>query len=152
MEVVNIPQTKTYDLSEEEKVPIIKSWLGRGGLQLIHLQNPRKRYAKQWKGCFPHKVKNSYCITIKPPLPLQYYKLKSICQEWMSRLHIKAMDCNCNEYDRKLKEKFIIDLNDETIIAEISIGITSLKDTVSRFNVGPESRSTKSTEGSVRLY
>ena len=29
---MNILQTITYDLNEEEKVPIIKTWLGREGL------------------------------------------------------------------------------------------------------------------------
>ena len=35
MEVMNILQTKTNELIEGEKVPIIKSWLGRDGWQLI---------------------------------------------------------------------------------------------------------------------
>ena len=35
MEVSNILETKVYELSEEEKVPVIKNWLSIKGLQLI---------------------------------------------------------------------------------------------------------------------
>ena len=35
MEVTNTSETKTYELNEEEKVPIIKKWLGREGMQLM---------------------------------------------------------------------------------------------------------------------
>ena len=35
MEVSNILECKAYALSEEEKVPVIKNWLGWEGLQLI---------------------------------------------------------------------------------------------------------------------
>ena len=32
---MNILQTKTYELTEEEYIPITKKWLGREGLQLM---------------------------------------------------------------------------------------------------------------------
>ena len=35
MEVANILQVKVYDLDDEEKLLIIKNWLGREGLQPI---------------------------------------------------------------------------------------------------------------------
>ena len=35
MELFNILQSNVYELSEEEKVPVIKYWLGQEGLQLI---------------------------------------------------------------------------------------------------------------------
>ena len=49
MEVMNILQIMTYKLDEEKIVPLIKNWLGREELNLIHLQNLRKRHAKQQK-------------------------------------------------------------------------------------------------------
>ena len=33
--VANVFQAKVYDLSDEEKVPITRNWLGREGLQFI---------------------------------------------------------------------------------------------------------------------
>ena len=35
LEVMNILERNTYDLTDEEKVPVIKSWLGREGMWLI---------------------------------------------------------------------------------------------------------------------
>ena len=35
MIVTNIFQTKAYHITDEEKVPVIKNWLGMDGLQLI---------------------------------------------------------------------------------------------------------------------
>ena len=47
MDVKNLLQTKICELTEEEKVPIIKNWLGRGGLQLI--QTFTKYEKEAWK-------------------------------------------------------------------------------------------------------
>ena len=53
MEVANILQAKAYDLNHEEKVPIIKNWLGREGLQFIHtLTNAEKETCKSTTGLF----------------------------------------------------------------------------------------------------
>ena len=35
MDKENVIQTEAYDLSREEKVSVIKNWLGREGLQFI---------------------------------------------------------------------------------------------------------------------
>ena len=43
MEVLNVLETKAYELSEEEIVPVIKNWLGWKDLQLITL-SPKKKY------------------------------------------------------------------------------------------------------------
>ena len=73
----------------------------------------------------------------------------------MGRLQIKATDCKFQEYDRRLKEKFTIGLN-EIIIAKI-IRANSLeryewgKEWPS-FNVGLEGRSRHSIEGCVEQY
>ena len=47
MKVMNIFWTKTYKLTWKEKVPIIKNWLGREGLEIIEtFTNSRK---EAWK-------------------------------------------------------------------------------------------------------
>ena len=37
MEIANVLQAQMYDVNDEEKVPVIKSWLGREGLHFIQL-------------------------------------------------------------------------------------------------------------------
>ena len=53
MEVTNILQTKMYEMTEEEKVLIIKDWLVREGLQLIHtFKNSEKETCKKQRDIF----------------------------------------------------------------------------------------------------
>ena len=76
MEVGNMPQVKAYDLSEQEKVPIIKNWLGKEGRQFIQsLTNIEKEACKSatgliivLKGTF--RPQHNEMI-----LSLQYYKM-----------------------------------------------------------------------------
>ena len=50
MAVTNILGTKTYDLTDDEKVQVIKNWLGREGLQLANiLTNEEKEICKTAK-------------------------------------------------------------------------------------------------------
>ena len=53
MEVTNKLQINTYELTEEEKVPIMKNWLGREGPQLVKtFMNTEKEECKMAKGLF----------------------------------------------------------------------------------------------------
>ena len=36
-EVMNIPEIKAYELTDEEKVPVIRNWFGQKGLQVIKM-------------------------------------------------------------------------------------------------------------------
>ena len=59
MEVINRLQTKTYELTEEEKVPILKNWLGREGLQLIQtFTSSEKDACNTAEGLFSSLSKN----------------------------------------------------------------------------------------------
>ena len=50
MEVMNIFETKAYELTDEEKIPVIKNWLGREGLELTKtLTNEEKEKCKTAK-------------------------------------------------------------------------------------------------------
>ena len=52
MEAANVLQTEVYDISEERKVPILKNWLGREGIQFIQtLTQTEKGHAKAQKDC-----------------------------------------------------------------------------------------------------
>ena len=52
MEVVHILQMKMYHLNDAEKVPIIKNWIGREGLQSIQTPtNTEKDTCKMQHDC-----------------------------------------------------------------------------------------------------
>ena len=47
-----------YKLTEEQKVPITETWLGRGGLQLIRVfMNSEQGTYKTLRGLFLHSVR-----------------------------------------------------------------------------------------------
>ena len=46
----------------------------------------------------------------------------------MDRLRIKAMECKYKVIDRRLKEKFINGINDQTITADIIVALIIIKD------------------------
>ena len=49
MEGTNILDTKVYELTDKEKVQMIKNWLGQGGLQLIKLFTKDKKKNAKWQ-------------------------------------------------------------------------------------------------------
>ena len=95
MEVTNILQMKMYELTEEEKVPIIKNWLGREGLQLI--KTFTNETCKTARGLFSTLSEKFMPWHNQMVLLLQNCKHKGksyeSVQEWMDRLWTKAADC-----------------------------------------------------------
>ena len=98
---------KAYELTDEEKAPVIKTWLGMEGLQFI------KTYTNEEKEkCITAKELFSMLSSKFRPhhnrilLLLYYLKLKrnsyESAEEWMGRLQTKASDCDCSDYDRRL--------------------------------------------------
>ena len=62
MEVTNIEQAKIYQLTDKEKVPIIKKWLGREHLQLMEtFTNAEKETSKTAEGLFVLNQKFEPC-------------------------------------------------------------------------------------------
>ena len=77
MEIMNKLQTKTYELTEEEKVPIIKRWLGTGFVVNTDFYKFQDRSMQKIKGLFLMlgvKFKPHHNEAI---LSLQYFKKKS---------------------------------------------------------------------------
>ena len=132
MEVSNILQTKTYELNEEDEVPIIKKWLGRETASNSNIYKFWERGLQKSRRSVYYARRKIQTVAQNIILSLQYCKLKrksrESVQEWMGRLHIMPY-CKYQEYDRRLKEKFINGLNSEAIIAEIIKELISLKDT-----------------------
>ena len=131
MEVTNIPQTKTYELTKEENVPIIRNWLGWEGLQLIKpFMNTEKEAHKMAIGLISMMSKKFKWYHNQIVLLIQYCKLKrkshKSAQERMGRLCTKASRCEYHDYDRRLTEQFIHVLDDKVTICKI---LRKLRDT-----------------------
>ena len=63
---------------------------------------------------------------------LQFHKLSrqsgENAEEWMGRLRLAAIECNCKEIDRQLKEQFIHNQNDTDMLAELIRGLTKIQE------------------------
>ena len=69
----------TYELTIEDKVPIIKNWLGREGLQLINtFTNSDKETCKTAEGLISLLGEKFKPLCNETILSLQYCKLKNI--------------------------------------------------------------------------
>ena len=71
-----------------------------------------------------HAITNILIVTI-----LQTLKSHEFVQELISRLHMTAVDCEYNEYNRMLTEEFIYGVDSAVMIEDIIREITALKDT-----------------------
>ena len=111
---------QNFNLSQMERVSIIRNWLGRQGLQLLETLKQAKQETCNDEGLFKtpnRKFKLQYNETIKS---LQFLILvrqhNESMEEWRGRLRTAAMECNYKEVDRKLKEKFIHGLTDSEML------------------------------------
>ena len=122
LEVRNV--LSTYNAQEQDKITMVKNWLGRKGLHYLEsLTEAEKHAGNTLQGLFDTlatKFKPQFNETIKP---LQFRKLYRLegesTEEWMGRLHIAVVECNYKEVDRQLKEQFIHGLNNRVMLDEI---------------------------------
>ena len=110
----------TYNDQDQDKIAIVKNWLGRRGLHYLESLTE----AEEWEcdtlqGLFDTlsaKFKPHFNETIKS---LQFRKLYKFegksAEEWMGRLWVAAAECNY----RELKEQFIHGLNDKSMLHEV---------------------------------
>ena len=113
----------SYNIQENEKVPIIRNWLGHKGLRFVETLNGKKQ--EKCQTCFgllkvlSAKFKMQHDETI---VSLQYCKLvreEESAEELMDHLIIKANKCEYKERDGSLKEQFINEINDDDMMTEI---------------------------------
>ena len=92
----------TYNAQGQDKIALVKNWLGRKGLHYIEsLTETEKQTCSTLQGLFDTLAKTfrpQFNETIKL---LQFRKLcrfkgKS-AEEWMGRLHVAAAECNYKE-------------------------------------------------------
>ena len=118
MEISTILETKAYELSEEEKDPVIKNWFVQEGLQLIQMFTQEEKEkcttAKDLLAvlCSKFKLRSNRIVV------LLQRKNNESAQEWMGRLRTQATECQYKEYDRLLVAQFISGLNDSGMISE----------------------------------
>ena len=107
--------------------------VGRKDLQFIELltQTERERCSTT-EGLFitfNNKVKTQFNETIKS---LQFNQLnrqaKENAEDWIGRLRLAAIECNCREVDRQLNEQFIHGIKDSNMLAEIIRELTKAKE------------------------
>ena len=111
LEVRNV--ISTYNAHKQEKIAMVKNWLGRKGLHYIESLT---EVEKQACGTLPRadrhpsqKFRPQYNETIKS---LQFRQLcrheGENTEEWMGRLQVVVAECNYKELDCKLREQFIL--------------------------------------------
>ena len=109
-----------YNTNEQEKIAMVKNWLGRKGLHYLEsLTEGEKKACDTLQGLID-KCRPQYNKTIKS---LQFRKLcrseGEHAEEWMGRLCVVAAVCNYKEIYCQLKEQFIHGLNDKNMLDEV---------------------------------
>ena len=102
VEVRNV--LSTYNAQEQDKIAIVKNWLGRKRLHYIEsLTEGEKQACSTLQGLFDMlatKLRPKFNKTIKS---LQYRKLcrfkDESAEEWMGRLCMAVAECNYRELD-----------------------------------------------------
>ena len=128
LEVKNV--LSTYNAQEQDKIVIVKNWLGRKGLHYIEsITEVEKQVCNTLQGLFDTlaaKFWPQFNETIKL---LQFRKLcraeDESKEEWMGHLCMAAVECGYKEVDWQLKEQFIHGLNDRVMLDEIIRELTS---------------------------
>ena len=128
LEVRNV--ISTYNACKQEKIAMVKNWLGRRGLHYIKsLTEVEKQACGTLQGLIDtlaKKFRPQYNETIKS---LQFRQLcrheGENAEEWMGRLQVAAAECNYKEIDWQLKEQFIHGLNNKTMLDEVIRELTT---------------------------
>ena len=113
-----------YNAQEQDKIAMVKNWLGRKGLHYLEsLTEAEKHACNTLQGLFntlAAKFKPQFNETIKSLQFRKLYRFKSeSAEEWMGRLRIAVAECNYTEIDRQLKEQFIHGLNNKAMLDEV---------------------------------
>ena len=117
MEVNNI--LSTYNTPQPDKLALVKTWLGRKGLQYLEtLMTAEKEMCNTLEGVL-EMLSNKFRKL--------YWHNEENVDVWMGRLCIAAIECNYQEVDRQLKEQFINGLNDKHMLEEIIKELTATK-------------------------
>ena len=114
----------TYNAQEQDKITIVKNWLGRKGLHYLEsLTEAEKQACDTLQGLFNTLATKFKCQFNETTKLLQCRKLYRLegksMEEWMGRLWVAVSECNYSGVDRQLKEQFIHGLNDKSVLDEV---------------------------------
>ena len=120
----------TYSTREQEKIPMVKNWLGRKGLHYIEsLIEVEKQTCSTLQGLIDTLTKTfrpQYNETVKS---LQFRQLcrhdGENIKEWMGTLNVVVAECNYKELDHQLKEQFIHGLNNKMMLEKVIRELTT---------------------------
>ena len=120
----------TYNAHKQEKIAVVKNWLGRKGLHHIKsLTEVEKQAFGILQGLIDtlaQKFRPQYNETIKS---LQFRQLcrhkGENTKEWMGRLWVAVAECNYKEIDCQLKEQFIHGLNNKMMLDKVIRELTT---------------------------
>ena len=115
LEVSNI--ISTDNTPQAEQLAIVKNWLGRKSLQFIelltHVQKHRCNTLDSLFEILTNKFRPQFNETIKSLQSCKFSRWnRENAEEWMGRLLLSVIECNCKELNRQLKQQFIHGLND----------------------------------------
>ena len=128
LEVRNI--LSMYNAQEQDKIAMVKNWLGRKGLHCLEsLTEAEKCACDTLRGLFDTlsaKFKPQFNETIKSLQFRILYRFEGeSTEEWMGRLRIAVAECNYKEIDRQLKEQFMHGLNNKAMLDEVVRALTA---------------------------
>ena len=120
----------TYNTCKQEKIAMVKNWLGKKGLHYLEsLMEGEKQACDTLQGLMDtlaEKFRPQYNKMIKS---LQFRKLcRSVgenAEEWMGRLCVAVVECNYKAIDYQLNEQFMHDLNNKTMLDEVIRELTT---------------------------
>ena len=120
----------THNACKQEKITIVKNWLGRKGLHYIEsLAEVEKQACGTLQGLIDtlaKKFRPQYNEMIKS---LQFRQLciheGENAKEWMGRLQVVVVECNYKEIDYQLKEQLIHELKDKMMLDKVIRELTT---------------------------
>ena len=94
----------TYNAQEQDKITIVKNWLGRKGLHYIEILTEREKQAcDTLQGLFDMlatKFRPQFNETMKSFQFRKLYRFEGeSAEEWMGRLHVAVVEWNYREID-----------------------------------------------------
>ena len=128
LEVRNV--ISTYNAHKQEKIAMVKNWLGRKDLHYIKsITEAEKQACGTLQG-----LKDTLAKTSRPQYneTIKSLQFRHLCRhegenakEWIGRLWVAVAECNYKEIDCQLEEQFIHGLNDKMMLDKVMRELTT---------------------------
>ena len=120
----------TCNAQDQDKVAMVKNWLGRKGLHYIESLTEGEKEACNTLQGLVDTLTATFRLQFNETIKLlQFRELYGLegkgAEEWMGRLWEAAAECNYREIDQQLKEQYIHRLNDKVMLDEVIRELTA---------------------------